>query len=181
MRNEMVFIWILALVIIISGCAQETPKTVREANVCGDDICGATEDCSNCAEDCGCKSGEYCSDTGICRGDVCGDDICSAEENRTQTCCEDCGCLLNKICNKVTQMCQEKATISEEKIRKAANDYMDENKIRGTIIGIKDAYYKDEILKQVNIDCRAEEIPYPCAIILYIDDEGKIVEEIRTS
>lgn len=169
------------ILIIISGCTQPEQKTIKQTNVCGDGICGATEDCNNCAEDCRCKSGEYCSDNGICRGDVCGDEICSAKENKTQTCCEDCGCLLNKICNKVTQTCQEKSTISEEKIRKAANDYMDDNKITGNIIGIKDAYYKDEVLKQVNIDCKTEEIPYPCAIVLYINTNGEIVEDVRTS
>lgn len=171
----------LILVVVVGGCTQESPKSIKETNVCGDGICGATEDCNNCVEDCMCKSGEYCSDNGICRSDVCGDEICSFEENRTQTCCEDCGCLLNKICNKVTQICQDKATISEEKIRKIADDYMVDNEITGTITGIKDTYYKDEILKQINIDCRAEEIPYPCAIVLYIDGSGEIVEDMRTS
>ena len=181
MRKDLVFVGMLILVVVVSGCTQQSSKSIKEANICGDGICGATEDCNNCAEDCGCKSGEYCSDNGICRSDVCGDEICSAEENRTQTCCEDCGCLLNKVCNKVTQTCQDKTTISKEKVRKAANDYTDENNITGTITGIKDAYYKDEILKQVNIDCGAEEIPYPCAIVLYINAEGKIIEYIRTS
>lgn len=180
MRKESLIIGILVLIIFIGGCIQ-TPKTVKEANVCGDGICGATEDCKNCIEDCDCHTGEYCSDTGICRTGVCGDEVCSAEEGRTQSCCEDCGCPSDKICNKVTQQCQEKATISEEDVIEIANDYMNQNNIDGTIIGVSDAYYKNETLKQVNIDCRTEDVPYPCAIILYIDDNGEIVEEIRTA
>lgn len=181
MRKDLILIGILCFVIFISGCIQQTPKTVKEANVCGDGVCGATEDCNNCVEDCGCELGEYCSDVGICRTDVCGDEICSPEENRTQSCCEDCGCPADKICNKITQTCQEKPTISDEDVRKVANDYMGENNINGTITGIIDAYYGNETLKQVNIDCGTEETPYPCAIILYVNNEGQIVEDIRTS
>ncbi len=181
MRKEMVLIAFLTLIIFVSGCIQETPKTIKEVNVCGDGICGVTEDCNNCVEDCGCESGEYCSDIGICRTDVCGDEICSSEENKSQNCCEDCGCPNDKVCNKVTQTCQEKAIISEETIKKIVSDYLDENNITGTITEIIDAYYKNETLKQVNINCRTKEIPYPCAIVLYINNEGEIVEAIRTS
>ncbi len=181
MRKEIMLIGILTMVIFVSGCVQQTPKTIKEANVCGDGICGVTEDCNTCPKDCGCKPEEYCSNVGICRMEVCGDEICSPDENKTQNCCEDCGCPPDKICNKVTQTCQEKATVSEDDIKKAANAYMSKNNINGIITNILDTYYKNEILKQVNIDCRAEEIPYPCAIVLYINNEGKIVEDIRTS
>jgi hypothetical protein len=157
------------------------PKSIKEANVCGDGICGATEDCNNCPQDCGCKSGEYCSNIGICRENVCGDGVCSNEENMTHNCCEDCSCTFDKICNKVTENCQEKINISEGDVTKIANDYMNKNSINGTIIEITDAYYKNETIKQVNIDCRTKEIPYPCQIVLYINSTGKIVEEMRTA
>jgi len=179
MNKKLLFVIILISFIFVSGCIQ-TPKTVQEANVCGDGICGATEDCNNCMQDCGCKAGEYCSDTGICRKEMCGDEICSTEEEETQTCCEDCGCPSDKICNKIIQQCQEKATISEEDVRGIANDYMKENNISGTITRILDVYYKNETLKQVNIDCGIKDVPYPCAIILYINDNGEIVEGVRT-
>lgn len=182
MRKELMLLVIgIVLVIFISGCIKQTPKSIKEVNVCGDGVCGATEDCKVCPEDCGCKSGEYCDEVGICRKDVCGDEICSPNENQTQSCCEDCGCPDDKICNKVTQSCQERATISEENIRKIASDYLSENNINGTIREIIDAYYKNETLKQVNIDCRMKEISYPCAIVLYINNKGKIIEAIRTS
>jgi len=181
MKKKIVLTCFLVLIIIICGCVQGLPKTIKEANVCGDGICGATEDCNSCSEDCGCKSGEYCSDIGICREYVCGDEICSPEENRTQICCEDCDCPSDKICNKVTQICQDKTTVSEEDVEKIANNYMVENDIEGTITDMEDVYYKNEIVKQVIIDCGTEEIPYPCQIILYINDDGKIVEEMRTA
>lgn len=181
MREELLLTGILVLVIIISGCIQQAPKSIKEANVCGDGICGATEDCNNCVEDCGCEPSKYCSDIGICRTGVCGDEICSPEENRTQNCCEDCGCQDNKICNKATQTCQEKPTISDEDVEKIAEDYMNRNNITGTITDIIETYYKNETLKQVSIDCSTKDIPYPCAVVLYIDNEGKIVEDMRTS
>jgi len=180
MQKELILIVILTLLIVISGCIKQEPKSIKEANICGDNICGATEDCNNCEKDCKCKSNEYCSDIGTCRKSVCGDETCSSEENITQSCCEDCGCPSNKICNKIIQTCQEKAVISEEDVRKVANDYLNKNNINGTIIEIIDTYYKNETIKQVNIDCKTEEIPYPCQIILYINDKGEIVEEIRT-
>jgi len=181
MRKKIIAMGILVLVLVISGCIRQAPTTIREVNTCGDGICGATEDCNNCIEDCACETGEYCSDTGICRTQICGDEICSPEEAETQSCCEDCGCLVNEICNKVTQTCQGRATISEEDVRTVAENYLSENNIDGKITEIMDAYYEDKILKQVGIDCRTGETPYPCAIVLYINDKGAVVEEIRTS
>jgi hypothetical protein len=181
MRNKLLLIEILVLIVFISGCVQQSPKTIQESNVCGNNICGATEDCNTCIEDCACKPNEQCDNIGICRTDVCGDEICSIEESETQACCEDCRCQSGEICNKVTQSCQETSIISEDDIRKIANDYMNENTIDGTVINIIDAYYKQETLKQANIDCTTEELPYPCQIILYINNEGNIIEEIRTS
>ncbi len=181
MQKEIVLTGILVLIIIVSGCIQGSPKTIKEANICGDGICGATEDCNSCSEDCGCKTGEYCNDIGICREYVCGDEICSPEEEKAQNCCEDCECPSDKVCNKVTQSCQEEATISEDNIKEIVNDYMVENDFEGSIKNIIDTYYKNEIIKQVNIDCSREEVPYPCEIILYINNDGEILEEMRTT
>lgn len=181
MLKKLVIIGILSLVIIISGCVQQTPKSIKETNVCGDGICGATEDCNNCPQDCGCKSGEYCSSTGVCRTDVCGDSICSSNENKTQSCCEDCGCLSNKLCNKMTQTCQDKLIISEDEVRKVASNYLIKNNVSGNITSIIDTYYKNETIKQVSINCKTEAMPYPCQIILYVNNAGDIVEEIKSS
>lgn len=156
------------------------PKTPEEINVCGDGICGITEDCRNCVEDCGCPIGEYCDELGICRKEVCGDGICSSYENKTQTCCEDCGCPIDKICNKITQTCQERPIISYEEVKTIATNYLRERNITGTILRIFDTYYKNFTVKQVVINCKIEDIPFPCEIVLYINNAGEIIEELRT-
>jgi hypothetical protein len=133
-------------------------------------------------EDCGCKADEYCDEIGICRKiNVCGDGICSPEENRNQSCCEDCGCPPGKICNKYIQSCQDKATISEQEVMRIVDDYMTKNQIKGVVVEIADAYYKDKIVKRVYIDCKTRDMPFPCCVILYINDEGEILEELFCS
>ena len=144
---------------------------------CGNSICELTEDCNNCGADCGCTGDEFCDDLGICREEVCGDDICSSDEQGS--CCEDCGCPGDQICNKNTQECQEKSTADDTFITQIVNDYMQENSVTGTIESIIDAYYGDKMVKQVLIDCTQEGDPVSCSIILFIDDDGTILEEYR--
>jgi len=153
----------------------------NDANICGDGVCGLSEDCNNCVKDCVCEVGKYCSSIGICKIEVCGNGVCSKDEKLSDSCCEDCGCKENEICNKVTQKCQIKSTISEEDVRNITSNYLQENNIEGQIINIIDAYYKEQTIKQVSIDCGTSEIPYPCQITLFIDDFGKILEEMKTS
>jgi len=145
--------------------------------VCGNNICELTEDCSNCIKDCGCAGDKYCDNIGICRSLVCGDDTCSDDE--IDSCCEDCGCLEGEICNENIQVCQE---IVEDEIdfTEIVNTYMEENSIEGTITKISDEYYGEQIVKQASIDCGTSGIPYPCQIILFIDNDGTILEEMRT-
>jgi uncharacterized repeat protein (TIGR01451 family) len=89
----------------------ESTTTIDFANyqeVCGNDICGDGENCSNCADDCGscedepgCGDGdcdsayencENCpSDCGECEIEsYCGDGTCDDNEN-SSSCCADCG------------------------------------------------------------------------------------------
>ena len=139
-KRLLITIGIIVFVIFISGCIKQTPKSIKEVNVCGDGVCGVTEDCKVCPQDCNCKPGEYCDETGICRKEVCGDSICSPMENQTQSCCEDCGCPEGKICNKVTQTCQEKPIISDEDVKDITNNYLRMNNITGKIVSIIDTY-----------------------------------------
>lgn len=162
-------------IILVSGCSQKDP------NICGDDICTLTEDCNNCIQDCACKTGEYCDEIGLCRNIVCGDDICSDKEKIDESCCEDCGCLEEKVCNKVTQKCQEKIEVSENLINNVVDKYLIDNEIEGKIVKITDTYHKDNIVKQITIDCKTEEKPYPCLRILLINEKGEIIEEVRTA
>ena len=168
---------IISVLLIASGCKVQQPENL---NVCGNGICTLTEDCNSCSQDCACGSNEYCDNTGVCRQAVCGDEICSDEEKLSDSCCEDCGCKEGKICNKVTQKCQEKIEVSEDTITNTVNDYLTKNKIEGKIKKIIDTYYKDQTIKEVTIDCGKEEIPYPCEVILFFNERGEIVEEIKT-
>jgi len=178
-REILIVLGLIVFTIFISSCIKQSTKSIREVNVCGDGVCGVTEDCEVCPEDCGCNPGEYCDEIGVCRKDVCGDEICSPIENRTQSCCEDCGCPSDKICNKVTQTCQERPSISDEDVKIIVETYLRTNNINGRIVNIVDTYYKNETVKQVNIDCKTQELPYPCLITLFISNEGKILEELR--
>jgi hypothetical protein len=183
MKRWNLLVVIVVALLVVSGCTstQQNPKTIREANVCGDGVCGATEDCNTCLKDCICGSGQYCDSMGICKTPVCGDGTCSATENQTQTCCDDCGCSSISVCNKVTETCQDKIPISDEIVRTTALFYMLANNISGNITQILDAYYNDQTVKQVSINCRIAELPYPCAVYLYIDATGQIVDSVRVA
>jgi len=181
MRKELMLIGMLILIFVIVWIVQQTPKTTKEANVCGNKICEVSEDCNNCPSDCGCKPNEYCSSTGICRANVCGDGICSEQERQAATCCEDCGCPSDKVCNKFTQQCQEKTTITETQINNIVKTYLLNKSINGTVVQIVDTYYANQTVKQVTVDCRTQNLPYPCQIILFVDNSGNIVKEEKTT
>ncbi len=165
------------LLVVMSGCVSQESKD----SVCGDGICSTLEDCNRCAKDCSCKNGEYCSDVGICLKETCGDEICSNSEKQASSCCEDCSCANEKICNKVTQKCIEKTALTDTEVRTIAEDYLKKNSISGKITNLIDTYYKEQAVKQVTIDCMQEGSEYPCQMILYIDNRGSIIEELRTS
>jgi len=168
------FIGLLILtILLINGCIKKSP-------VCGNNICELQEDCNSCIIDCSCNFNEFCDDTGVCRSEACGDDICSLSEKDSKNCCQDCGCEKGMICNKINQQCQAKAEISEADTKKIIEDYMKQNKIEGKIIGVQDTYHKEKAVKQVSIDCRTPTYPIMCKIILFVDKEGKIIEEVRT-
>ncbi|OIO51398.1 hypothetical protein COY93_02960 [Candidatus Uhrbacteria bacterium CG_4_10_14_0_8_um_filter_58_22] len=59
--------------------------------VCGDGVCEGTENCTTCAEDCGCMGDhEVCTDGECVVESCCGDGDCSDGET-CETCAEDCG------------------------------------------------------------------------------------------
>lgn len=180
MKKIYLLISIIALIslsILVSGCFFEKP-TIK----CGDGICSLTEDCNTCPQDCGCKDEEYCTPIGVCKNkEVCGDDICSQQEKDTGSCCEDCGCLTGKLCNKINHKCQDSIIISEDIINKTIQDYLLNKNLTGTITKITDSYYKENSVKTISIDCKTSEANYPCEIILFVDKDGNIVDEMRTT
>lgn len=54
-------------------------------------------------------------------------------------------------------------------------------KVEGKIKVVKDAYYKERTIKEITIDCTDEDMSYPCEIILFVDENGEILDEMRTS
>jgi len=148
---------------------------------CGDGLCAINENCNSCVEDCGCSEEEYCSDIGICRVPTCGDNICSEEESSAVSCCEDCGCSGQMICNKVLHQCQEPLQITDEAVEDIAENYIIDNNVDGSFLGFTDTYYGDSAIKQLTIDCQQEGSEYPCLIIMYVDEDGKIIEELHTT
>ena len=170
----------IILIAAISFYLYSTSMQKIPTAICGNKICEVTEDCNSCQTDCGCKINEYCSPSGLCRVNVCGDEICSEQEKQASSCCEDCGCPSDKVCNKFTQQCQQKTTISESQINDIAKTYLASKSINGTIVKIVDTYYANETVKQVTIDCKTIDLPYPCQIILFIDNKGDIVKEEKT-
>jgi|GEM_PF-3753727 len=173
-------ILIIVVFVITAGCAEQAPQTIKEANICGDNICGATEDCNSCVVDCACIEG-FCDENGICRSEICGDELCTPEEGSGKNCCEDCGCDNGEICNKITQNCQTTSDMSEDLIKDTVHQYLAETNTDGKIDEIKDAYFAEKAVKEVKVDCRQDESLYPCQIILYIDENGNIIESKRTS
>ncbi len=175
------FIIGIVIILIIVGILIGTSIFKKPEIKCGDNICSLTEDCNTCVEDCACKSDESCTDVGICKKEeMCGDEICSEQEKINDDCCEDCGCDEDKICNKITQKCQEKIIVSDDIINNIVQDYLAENSLTGTIKKTTDSYHGQQIIKAVSIDCKEPEAEYPCEIILFINEEGKIIDEMRT-
>jgi hypothetical protein len=173
----MVIFSISIVLIILSGCTNQT----KNLNKCGDGICTLTEDCNNCAKDCGCINNQFCSDNGICKKAVCGDGICSQDEKINNICCEDCGCGNSQICNKINQKCQNSIQLDGNAINKTVNDYLIKNNLTGKIKKIVDAYYKEQTIKEITIDCGTEGLSYPCEIVLFINEKMEILEDRRTS
>lgn len=71
------------------------PEDCGECQYCGDDFCDYDEDCGNCEEDCGeCEEAEDEDDEDNARNNTlssaCGNNICGSNENCT-SCEEDCG------------------------------------------------------------------------------------------
>jgi len=178
MMNKIIPV-IIVLAAIIGFFYLTNAQNVSSA-ICGNKICEVSEDCNSCQVDCGCKQNQYCSLNGLCRANVCGDGICSEQEKTSAKCCEDCNCSSVQICNKFTQQCQEKTTITKTQINNIVNTYLMNKSINGTITKIIDTYYANDTVKQVAIDCKPQNLPYPCQIILFVDNNGNIIKEEKT-
>jgi len=172
----------LLLVLLLLGCVQQEVVTLTPENIdaCGNEVCEITENCENCPLDCGCANTEYCEESSrVCKAIVCGNGIIETGETK-ENCCIDTGCESEQICNEVTQKCMEKSNADENIIGQIANDYITERELSASVESITDAYYGEEIVKQVKIKCDIGQ-ETPCEIILYIGNDGQVLEEIRTT
>ncbi|MEM7827044.1 MAG: hypothetical protein QXQ40_02360 [Candidatus Aenigmatarchaeota archaeon] len=101
-------------------------KPKERASMCGDGICDTGENCYNCASDCGCAGGQYCSPKSQrCVSYVCGNGACEPGES-AENCCNDCGCRIEgEVCNNITHRCEIPTSgISEEKARELVENYL---------------------------------------------------------
>ncbi|MBT9555840.1 MAG: hypothetical protein IV100_07415 [Myxococcales bacterium] len=70
---------------------------------CGNGTCGAGENCTNCASDCGCGSDQTCTANGLCVP-KCGDGTCGPGEG-CGNCAADCGCSGASVCTAAGVCC----------------------------------------------------------------------------
>ncbi|MBU0761070.1 MAG: hypothetical protein KJ858_05260 [Nanoarchaeota archaeon] len=176
------FIMGVVIILIVIGFLIWNPVFEKPEIKCGDNICSLMEDCNTCIEDCGCSPDEFCNTVGVCKKtEVCGDEVCSEQERINEDCCEDCGCFGERICNKITQKCQEKIIMGDDEINNIVQNYLSQNSLTGTIIEISDSYYKQQAVKIISIDCRTQELEYPCEVVLFINEEGNIIDEMKSA
>jgi len=172
----------IIIILVVAGILIVNSISKKPEIKCGDNICSLTEDCNTCIEDCGCSSNEFCNTVGVCKKtEVCGDEVCSEQERINEDCCEDCGCFGERICNKITQKCQEKIIMGDDEINNIVQNYLSQNSLTGTIREISDSYYKQQAVKIISIDCGTQELEYPCEVVLFINEEGNIIDEMKSA
>ena len=128
----------------LTTTSASTTTTSREEpmDVCGDGICGQTENCWDCPQDCKCAVGEYCSsEEKKCLKPVCGNQKCEIFEN-SANCCIDCPCEISYTkCNNETKACETPSmAIGDEEIKKIVSDYYGKKSMQTETITPKDVY-----------------------------------------
>jgi len=136
-----IIILVISLIFIFSKPTQtKTNQTISKA-LCGNRICEIGENCFNCAPDCKCNEGEYCSEEKqTCVKPICGNNVCEIFESY-ENCCADCGCPFDyEICNKETNTCEApKMKITENEALDVLLNYLNnqgKNVLESEIFGI---------------------------------------------
>lgn len=173
----------IILTIFLVGCTNQTKPEIAQPvqiNTCGNGVCELSEGCGTCQQDCGCKAKEYCeAKSEICKPIICGNRILEPGET-SENCCSDAGCSAGLICNENLQKCIEKVSLDENAIKKIVQDYLIEKNFDGTLTSINDVYYENQQAKKITLSCQFDS-DYPCSIIIYIDQQGKIIQTINTT
>ncbi len=151
--------------------------------VCGNSICAETEDCSTCAQDCGCNSTQTCSAYGVCvENEFCGDGIVSDSE---ENCCIDAGCAQGQVCNEDLNICLRVAVPAPSAITIATSSFLARNNNSYTVGEITDYVYDDVPVKKIRMQCNEDLITgfgdevYPCDVYLLIDSNGNLVDTLE--
>ncbi len=127
-----------------------------------------------------CQSGYYCSSYGACLKAYCGDAICTAQERANNSCAIDCGCTNGYVVNRYTNQCQAPANVSNSTITAEVNAWLKQMNTTGTITNITNTYYGNQSVKQANVNCAPQNATYPCQIVFYVNNSGKILNVTRT-
>jgi len=171
-------LYILITVLIISTAVSIyliffTEKTA----ICGDEICGRSENCFDCPKDCKCKLGSYCDSTRKdCNAPKCGNKVCEPFESM-ENCCDDCSCTSKyETCNKTTHICEMPvAQISDERAKELATQYfLNQNKTVEEFGIITSTVYNDKPAKSVGIRLK-DEIGVR---IIIVTEDGQVFERI---
>lgn len=149
--------------------------------ICGNSLCGETEDCSTCLVDCACTSFQNCNPFGVCVEKVfCGDGICSQGE----TCCSDCGCTARQVYDDALNLCLPTASPPSTAVQSATNSFLARNNNSYTLGEVTDYVYDGVPVKKVRMQCNEDILAgfldeaYPCDIYLLIDSSGNLVDTL---
>ncbi len=134
-----------------------------------------------CTNDSQCSQGSYCSSFGACLRSTCGDGICTSQERQSSSCPVDCGCAQGQVLNKYLNQCQTSLVLSQTAINNLVNNWLSHNAINGTITTTNDAYYGNQTVKLVNVNCAPPNAQYPCQMTFYINYQAQIVNVTSTT
>ena len=134
-----------------------------------------------CTSDSQCPSGSYCSNFGACLVSTCGDGICTSQEKQNGSCPIDCGCSSGYIVNKYLNVCQAPVNVSASVMRTYISNYLKNNSITGTITAFNNTYYGNRTVEEAFVNCQVNATSYPCQVIFYFNQNGAIINVIRTS
>jgi hypothetical protein len=143
---------------------------------CGDGVCDEKENCKNCADDCACKTDEYCSEqSSKCVKPICGNGKCEVGET-SLNCCEDCKCeLKQEICNTKTHACQlPEIAVSDERVKELVTNYFASKGQQVASIGsIESGIYNNEIVKR----CVVKLVGDGQSIGVVVTAAGQVIEQ----
>lgn len=128
-----------------------------------------------------CQTGYYCSNYGACLKAFCGDGVCTTQEKSNNSCPIDCGCSNGEVLNRYANECQMPANVSNYTIQTYVSSYLKNYSIKGDITSINNTYYGNESVKEAVVDCQLNQTSYPCQVIFYFNQNGTVVNIIRTS